>query len=300
MRRPAPLPTALAADGFTIASARAAGVGEGRLRSSDLASPFYGVRSLGEPTTVVARSRALQSRMTPDQFFSHSTAAMLLGLRLPEGFRASTVHVTSVRPHRAPRLTGVSGHESGVSALVSVGGLRVLNPIDTWLQLGATLPLDDLVAMGDGLVSRKQPVTTMEQLGTLVRGYRGRGSRKLHEALLLMRSGTDSARETALRLVVMRAGFPEPEVNGVIHNIHSAQVARGDLVFRAYRVVLEYEGRHHGESERQFAIDIARLDELMDEDWRVIRVDKALLARRSALVGTIDRALRKGGWTPST
>ncbi|MDH6180593.1 hypothetical protein M2152_000775 [Microbacteriaceae bacterium SG_E_30_P1] len=237
--------------------------------------------------------------MTPDQYFSHTTAAILLGLRMPEGFREPTLHVTSVRPRRAPRLSGVSGHDSGPRDLVWLDGIPVLNPIDTWLQLAARFGLDDVIVMGDGLVRRLRPITTLERLGELIHGYRGRGSRRLRDAISLMRHATDSARETTLRLVVVRAGFPEPEVNGVIRNRHGAVVAHGDLVFRPFRTILEYEGRHHGESERQFSIDIARLDELMDEEWRVIRVDKALMARRATLLGKIDRALRKGGWSPT-
>jgi very-short-patch-repair endonuclease len=91
-------------------------------------------------------------------------------------------------------------------------------------------------------------------------------------------------------------GFPEPEVNGLIYNSYGAEIAHGDLVFREYRTILEYDGGQHRVSDRQFSIDISRLDALMEEGWRVIRVDKSLLARRATLVGKIDTALRQGGW----
>ncbi len=89
-------------------------------------------------------------------------------------------------------------------------------------------------------------------------------------------------------------------MNGLIRNTYDAPIAHGDLVFMSYRTILEYEGRQHSESTRQFAIDIARLDELMDEGWRVIRVDRWLIARRATLLDKIDRALRHGGWSPAT
>ncbi len=218
---------------------------------------------------------------------------------MPEGFREDTLHVTSVRPHRGPRLTGVFGHESAAAAIQRIGGLPVLNPIDVWMQLSASFTLDDLVVMGDGLVRRRAPLATMDQLRTAVQGYHGRGARRLRAALDLVRPGTDSSRETLLRLIVIRARFPAPEVNGVIRNAYGADIAHGDLVFRAYRTILEYEGRQHAEDAAQFAIDIARLDQLMDDGWRVIRVDKALMSTRATLLAKIDRALRRGGWVPS-
>ncbi len=274
-------------------------MGKGRLRSSDLAAPYHGVRTSGEPQSVLARARALSARMTPDQYFSHTTAALLLTLRMPENFHEATLHITSVRPHRAARLAGVTGHESDDASVVVVRGMRVLNAIDTWMQLSGILDLDDLVVMGDGLVSRRNPLTTLANVAEAVSRYRGRGARRLREAASLVRAGTDSARETMLRLIVVRAGFPEPEVNGVIVNSFGAEIAHGDLVFRRYRTILEYEGRHHATDARQFAIDIARLDEVMEERWRVIRVDGSLMARRATLLGKLERALRHGGWTPS-
>ena len=63
-----------------------------------------------------------------------------------------------------------------------------------------------------------------------------------------------------------------------------------------YRTILEYDGGHHRTDDRQFSIDVARLDELMEEKWRVIRVDKYLLAQRATLIGKVDTALREGGW----
>lgn len=172
-------------------------------------------------------------------------------------------------------------------------GIPVSAPIEAWIQCASQLSLDDLVIMGDGLARRTRPEATIEQLGEAVElAFHRPGLSVLRRALGLVRANTDSARETALRLIVVRAGFPEPEVNGTIINRHGAAIAHGDLVFRAQRVILEYDGRHHAE-EGQFSIDIARLDELMEEEWRVIRVDKALLARRAELIGKIERALTR-------
>ncbi|MBW8871633.1 MAG: hypothetical protein JF618_05510 [Leifsonia sp.] len=294
MPKPAPLPEPLPSSGFTVAEARRHGVSRSRMRAGDLSAPFHSVRATAEVSGVQARATAYAARMQRTQFFSHTTAAVLHGLRMPEGFRETDLHVTSMVPTRAPRGAGIAGHQSERATMEMVDGLRVLTAVETWCQVSATLSLDDLVAMGDGLVRRRKPLTTLEGLRLAVSRYSGRGCRRLREAFGLVRAGTDSSRETQLRLLMLRAGFPEPEVNGLILNSHGAEIAHGDLVFRASRTILEYEGRHHSENALQFAIDISRLDELMEEGWRVIRVDRTLMARRATLLDKVDRALRAG------
>jgi hypothetical protein len=115
-----------------------------------------------------------------------------------------------------------------------------------------------------------------------------------------IRPNTDSARETLPRLFVVRAGLPEPEVNGVIVNSFGATIAHGDFVYRDYRTILEYDGGHHCGHERQFNVDVDRLDQLMEDDWRVIRVNKSLMIRTATLVGKIETALERGGWRRTT
>ena len=161
--------------------------------------------------------------------------------------------------------------------------------------------VDDLVIMGDGLVSRIRPAADIPSLRAAVARMAGRrGHTRLISALGEIRPNTDSARETMLRLLVMRAGYPEPEVNGVILNSLGAPIAHGDLVYREYRTILEYDGGQHRGDERQFDIDVDRLDALMEDDWRVIRVNKNLMRRRATLLGKVDTALRRGGWRPES
>lgn len=77
--------------------------------------------------------------------------------------------------------------------------------------------------------------------------------------------------ETQLRAALLDAGFAEPEVNGVIE-VDGRFVARGDLVYRDERIVLEYEGAVHRESAERHDRDIGRLEDLRQAGWRVVRV----------------------------
>ena len=156
--------------------------------------------------------------------------------------------------------------------------------------------MDDLIVMGDGLLSRQSPRATMAQL--VVGGKKSAnrpGIGRLREALEGIRANIDSARESMLRLLIVRGGLPEPEVNAVITNRYGATIGLGDLVYAKERVLVEYDGRGHWDNDRQFARDIRRLDEFMEDGWRAIRVDKALMAQTATLVGKIRTALEQSG-----
>jgi very-short-patch-repair endonuclease len=299
MTRLPPLPPSLRIDPFTYADGLAAGATPRRLRGRDLATPFRGVRSPTQLTSTLALATAYAAGMSGDQYFSHLTAAQLLGLRMPQGFYLVALHVTSVHPRRAPRARRVVGHQSPGVSTVDFGGLRVSNPVDTWLDCAAFLGVDDLIVMGDGLANRKDPVATLQQLTDAVRSRAGaRGHTRLILALAEMKARTDSARESMLRLILMRAGLPEPEVNGEIKNKFGVTITHSDLVFREYHTVVEYDGGQHRLDEVQFDIDIERLDAIMAEGWRVIRVGKKLMRRRAILLAKITTALTAGGWMP--
>jgi hypothetical protein len=296
MSKPRPLPPALR-DAFTYAEGLARGATPRRLRNPDIASPFRGSRANFVTNDVQSLARAYSPLLGPNRYFSHLTAAQLLGLRMPEHFILESIHVTSLFPTRAVRRRRVTGHQTQRSECVTVNGLRVSTPLGAWLECAEYLGVDDVVIMGDSLVRRRSPLATIDKLRAAAASFRGRrGAATIAGAVTLVRENTDSARETILRLVLGRAGFPEPEVNGVIVNSFGQTIAHGDLVFRAYRTVLEYEGDHHRTDERQFDIDIERLDGLAEEQWRVIRVSKGLLRRRATLLGKVETALRAGGW----
>jgi Protein of unknown function (DUF559) len=235
--------------------------------------------------------------MSPHHAFSHVTAAELLGLRLPARVRwGSALDVGSLAPARALRATGVRRHEllARTAIASTLDQFLVTAPIETWVALASVLTVDELIVVGDGLVCRKNPVATMEQLEQAIDLAKRRpGVKKLRRALLEMRPRTDSARETELRLIVVRGGLPEPEVNGEILNEFGAFVAFGDLLYRKEKVLVEYDGGGHRQDEKQFHRDIARLDEVMELDYRVIRVNKELMARPAVLLRKIRTALEK-------
>ena len=249
MKRRTELPPELHGRSFSNDEGRAAGLTRARMRGGDLATPFRGIRSHrldpAEPADPLAPARDYLPRLGADQFFSHVTAALIHGLPLPLGVaQAPTVHVSTHSPSLRHGGRGVVGHhvQPDRVRVVTRGGMPVTSAVDTWCQLSPLLGLDALIQMGDALVRRKNPLATIEELRTGVLRYTGqRGAKRLREALDAVRPRTDSPRETVTRLLIVRAGLPEPEVNGAIFDRFGRKLATGDLVFRAYRVLVEYD-----------------------------------------------------------
>jgi len=294
------LPRDLPLDGFTLAEARAAGVTRNRTRARDLETPFRGVRaaagSRAEPTGLI---HAYAARMPPGHFFSHATAARLLGFPLPRRLENDPrLHVSVLVPERALRITGVVGHTvHRRPALWIVNGFTTTDPVTTWGDLALSLNLDDLIAVGDFLLGKLDPPATRSDLKAAVADRAGRrGVQRLREALELVRPRVESRRETYLRLMVVRAGFPEPDTNIPLPLRPGRKGARGDLVYLKYKILVEYDGEQHRTDDAQYARDVERLDDLAADGWRVIRATKA--THPAEVLRRLDEALRSRGWHP--
>lgn len=304
MQRPTPLPFELALAPFRVDEALGVGVSRRRLRASDLHTPFRGIRSTSADADLITRCRMLEPAMARGQYFSHVTAARLWGLPLPAAFEADPrLHVST--NGREPGRRGVVGHRITSARDVRFHlGLPVASPSDAWCELavilldGRTIHVDDLIAAGDRLVGWPDPLATLEEVDAAMHRYgAGRGIRSIRLARAQLRVGSASRRETRLRLLVLRApaGYPEPEPNGPI-DLSTGVRTHGDLVFRAFKVILEYDGGQHRLRERQFLRDVDRLNDLAQDGWIVIRVHKH--TTDAAALGWLDSALRSRGWRP--
>ena len=98
-----------------------------------------------------------------------------------------------------------------------------------------------------------------------------RGLRQLATALDLHDPGSASPKETWLRLLLMRAGFPRPRTQIPIVGASGRRYYL-DMGWEDLLVAVEYDGDHHRLDRRQFANDIIRLEEVGDLRWLVVRV----------------------------
>ncbi|MEJ1230450.1 MAG: hypothetical protein WDM88_07240 [Galbitalea sp.] len=294
MSRRGPLPESLRGVPFSVEDARELGVQPGRLRAGDLGVPFRGVRILAaSPGSTVELCNAYLPVMQHGQLFSHLTAARLYGIPLPRRLEQGD-ELDVWAGYIQAKSAGVIGHRSARLPSRLVDGLPVVDPAHVFVQLATSLGRDDLIVVGDFLVRRKSPLSTLDELVDVVRRSKGvRGIRQLRLALADVRPGTDSPMETRLRLVLIRAGLPEPVIGHTITDSAGGFVGTPDLCYVAERIAIEYEGDVHRTDSRVFAEDIERRELMQEEDWYVIRVIADHVSRHPAwLVDRVRRQLR--------
>lgn len=279
---------------FSLEEGRRAGFSAGELRSDRWNRPFAGVRSFDEPQTVRELAQAYSVKMRPEAFFSHVTSAVLLGMWLPLALQQHLVlHVAVPTGVRAPRDHLVKGHAlvERPGPVRTKHGLRIASARETWCQLATILGLEDLVVAGESLLAKnrrdRQPLWSLS--AAVDSGDRPRQA-MLERALPLLREGSRSAKETELRRLLVRAGLPEPEINGDITDDTGVWVAECDLVYRAHRVVVEYEGEQYFEK-RQGRKDVRKYELLRALGWTVVLVVQEDLGDPQATAARVRAAL---------
>lgn len=279
MPDPRPLPESLQGGPFSVSAAKALGVPVQRLRASDLTTPFHGVREpSGSSQDLLSRCRAYSTHASAQVIFSHATAAQLWGLPIPLSIERDTrLRVLHLAGGRAPRGKGVRGAKSRRTVAVrTLGGVRLTAPVETLLDLASELSVPDLVAVGDAVVAGVEPLASLHDIQAAIRERPGaRGIRRARVAVSLIRPGSRSRRESLLRVALVNAGLPEPEINAIIE-LEDGGSYHGDLVFRAHRVVVEYEGDQHRTDEWQWHHDIDRYNRMVASGWLPLRVTRGL------------------------
>jgi hypothetical protein len=273
-----------------------------KLRTRTVDHPFTGVSAVDlDMGSVIDACRAYEPLLRAGEAFSHLhlTAAQLYGVPLP-GWRSAAlpVHVLSPTSTRA-RTVGTVGHRAARPFPISFRfGLPVVGPESVWLQLAAILSRNDLVAAGDHLVTpggsvsdRIPPLTSIERLRAAVDSAASRrGVRTAAWAITRVRVGPASRPETLLRLCLVEAGLPEPEIGVAVAVAGGSLVLHPDLAYPGLRIAIEYEGGRHREA-RRWERDIERRELFEDAGWRVIRVTAAALADPIALVARVRRVI---------
>lgn len=259
----------LGPDPFRVRDAVVEGVPRHRLRRSDLVTPIHGVRASSRlrPTLVEAVAVVLRG----DQWFSHTTAVRIWGGPLPRSVPDDVVHV-STAADRSMRRAHVVGHRCTRPAVREHAVGRVSTPARAWFECAELLDERELVALGDYFVGRSG-LATVDDLAAEVHP-RTRGARRARAALERIRVGAESAMETYVRLAVVDAGFPEPQLNLEVHDEQGIFLGRVDFAWPDRKTALEYDGDHHRDRE-QFRHDQRRGNGFTADGWLVIHATAA-------------------------
>lgn len=296
MRRPRPLPIAERA--FSVRSAIEQGVSPDRLRRSDLMAPLWGVRTVRQPHASLAElCAAFASRAGPSTTFSHRTAALLHDIPVPSD---AVLPLDAAGPGRAIRAKGVRGHQLALAEdeRVRIGDVHVTSPERTWCDLAAWLSDEDLLAAGDRLIWRRDPLCTRADLARISsRMSGGRGAQRRRRVLPLVSDRADSRRESKLRWRLISAGLPALAVNPEIHH-RGAFIGMPDLAFLDFRMAIDYEGRHHLTDPKQWHKDLARVPRFENAGWHMTRAASPDLQDSTVLLRNLRARLIERGWQP--
>jgi len=176
-----------------------------------------------------------------------------------------------------------------------VAGIPVTHPVEAWLQVAGSLSLTDNVCLADALLRRQHPLSDVDEMGQLVlASHRRRGIKKVRQALLLCRPGTDSTPETSTRLLLVQHGLPCPEVNVPVEDEEGRVIYYLDMAYRREKVAVEYDGAIHVGERESMQRDRTRHRWLEDHGWRVITVTSAdLRDDPGGVVRSVRQALRR-------
>jgi hypothetical protein len=221
-------------------------------------------------TVLTAKARAKAAWLWSDRrgVIAGRSAAALLGSKWLEArYPAELIH-DNRRPPSGIR-TRIDRIECDEVTIVS--GVRVTTPARTALDLACRYPVDEAVALIDALANATH--LKMADVELLVERYRGRrGIKRARTALDLVDAGAESPRETWLRLLAVRAGFPRPRTQVPVHDEYGVLVGVFDMAWEGVKVAADYEGDQHRTDRRRFGRDIHKAETVTRLRWAHIRV----------------------------
>jgi hypothetical protein len=216
MPRPS-VPTELRTAPFTLAEAVAAGVTRAQLRGASycrLGSGFYRWVGLKESSQVLLT--AVARRLPAGAAFSGRTAAWLHGLDLAP---CDPIEVTIPDPTGTRRRAGASVRRAALGAdeLVLRHGLPTTSALRTVADLGSRSSLTEGVVAADLFLHTG--LVTIPELRTYLSEHAGaKGIARLRRVVDLAEPKSESPMETRLRMLLIFAGLPRPEVQVSIHD----------------------------------------------------------------------------------
>ncbi len=296
---------------FTYAEACDVGLTPDQLRTgSRFEHVSQGIYRVAKQDFVLRDAARVLSAASPGAWISHTTAARLHGLLLPPWLTDSNeLHLSKPRTLPPVRRKGIVGHTlvGYADEIEEIDGIYMSTKARTWLDLARTLPLRDLVCIGDQLIriprpdleeGRTEPFETLENLRKMLKRHRNlQGVVRAREALELMRVGSDSGPETVMRLAMLDAGLPEPDLQLTLWDGPGAPSA--DAGYRDRKIALQYDGAHHRD-ELQAHKDARRDKAFASAGWTVLIFTQEDYADGfGKAVLRIKQALRRAWTDPS-
>lgn len=169
-----------------------------------------------------------------------------------------------------------------------------VTPAAAFIQHCATATLLDAIKVGDWLLHRRH--MTILEVSELARRDDWRpGARQALVVLPHLDERARSVKESEVRARIVFAGLPRPELN-VPLVVDGDEIGIVDLLIRCVMLVLEYEGRQHAETIRQFNRDIERYAAFRRQSVEYLQVTQEMLDLPKVLVLRVDARMRELGY----
>lgn len=283
--RPASIDTARP---FTRRQALGAGITLSELRGRAYQRLHTGIFiSATVAVTPVIRAAAALLPYDDSAFASHATAARVWGLPVPA---LPDEHVTVVEKTHRRRRSDIVCHYAPNGWIRTVDGVRVSAAEQTFVELATLLPLVELVVVGDHLVRHR--MISLTGLRRFCDRAATPGAARARLAAGYVRERVDSPMESRVRMLIVLAGLPEPQVNITVGDDEGIERRKYDLSWPEVKLIVEYDGRHHIERVEQWESDRKRREAIEDDGWRIIvLVANDIYATPAATIDKLHRLL---------
>lgn len=155
--------------------------------------------------------------------------------------------------------------------IVRIGALPVTSLARTALDIGCWYPRDEAVAALDALARATDLKAADVEL--LVQRYaRRRGIAGARTALDLMDGGSQSPKESWLRLIIIDGGITRPQTQIPVFDGPGNPFAYVNMGWEDIKVGVEYDGEQHRLDSWQYGWDLRRADRLERCGWINVRV----------------------------
>lgn len=286
------VPIELLGRAFTVSDAKAVGVTRRMLQGTRFAKIRPGVYRASEtPMTFDLLVRAAMLVLPPDAALSHGSNLRWRGY---DAARESPIHFSTSGRLHVERPGLVVHRRQGALSPRFIRGIPVLGADRTFVDVATDLSDRELLRVGDWLVAQHQ--TDPLNLREYVQKVRLDGVQRARRIAPLVRARVDSVRESDIRWILFEAGLPLPDPNPPIRDAYGVQIAKGDLVYHQFKVLVEHGGWQHERDASQRQRDHLRRERLEADGWLVIVITAADFKGERHIAWRIYNALRLRGY----
>ena len=230
-----PVPRELHGRPFTAVEASRFGVTPRMLQGRRFRSVFPGVHRTAEsPVTFELLVHAALRVLPADAALSHTSNLRWRGYEdVPE----RPIHFSTTGRLHVERPGLVVHRRQGRLSPIEVRDVPILGADRTFVDVATQLSARQLLRAGDWLV--RYGHTDPPTLCVYVRDSHLDGVQRARRIAPLVRERVDSPRESDVRWILIDAGLPVPEPNTPIIDEHGVRLAKGDLTYVEFKVIVE-------------------------------------------------------------